>query len=144
MSKDSDLKAFAPIKIVSLEQAVAAPLTTRRFAQAGAEVIKIERPEGDFARYYDSVVFGESSYFAWLNAGKKSVVLNLAEDKGFELLQKLIDRSDILVQNLKPGALQKLGFELSEYHRNRPSSFHYQYLAFTLKVLVRIARPMIC
>ena len=93
MAKDSDLKAFAPIKIVSLEQAVAAPLTTRRFAQAGAEVIKIERPEGDFARYYDSVVFGESSYFAWLNAGKKSVVLNLAEDKGFEL---------------------------SEYHRNRP------------------------
>ena len=120
MAKDSDLKAFAPIKIVSLEQAVAAPLTTRRFAQAGAEVIKIERPEGDFARYYDSVVFGESSYFAWLNAGKKSVVLNLAEDKDFELLQKLIDRSDILVQNLKPGALQKLGFELSEYHRNRP------------------------
>ena len=120
MAKDSDLKAFAPIKIVSLEQAVAAPLSTRRFAQAGAEVIKIERPEGDFARYYDSVVFGESSYFAWLNAGKKSVVLNLAEDKGFEVLQKLSDRSDILVQNLKPGALQKLGFELSEYHRNRP------------------------
>ena len=120
MAKDSDLKAFAPIKIVSLEQAVAAPLTTRRFAQAGAEVIKIERPEGDFARYYDSVVFGESSYFAWLNAGKKSVVLDLAEDQGFEVLQKLIDRSDILVQNLKPGALQKLGFELDEYHRNRP------------------------
>ena len=120
MAKDSDLKAFAPIKIVSLEQAVAAPLTTRRFAQAGAEVIKIERPEGDFARYYDSVVFGESSYFAWLNAGKKSVVLDLAEDHDFEVLQKLIDRSDILVQNLKPGALQKLGFELDEYHRNRP------------------------
>ena len=120
MAKDSDLKAFAPIKIVSLEQAVAAPLTTRRFSQAGAEVIKIERPEGDFARYYDSVVFGESSYFAWLNAGKKSVVLDLAEDQGFEVLQKLIDRSDILVQNLKPGALQKLGFELDEYHRNRP------------------------
>ena len=120
LAKGSDLKAFAPIKIVSLEQAVAAPLTTRRFAQAGAEVIKIERPEGDFARYYDSVVFGESSYFAWLNAGKKSVVLDLAEDQGFEVLQKLIDRSDILVQNLKPGALQKLGFELDEYHRNRP------------------------
>ena len=120
MAKDSDLKAFIPIKIVSLEQAVAAPLTTRRFAQAGAEVIKIERPEGDFARYYDSLVFGESSYFAWLNAGKKSVVLDLAEDQGFEVLQKLIDRSDILVQNLKPGALQKLGFELDEYHRNRP------------------------
>ena len=119
MAKDSDLKAFAPIKIVSLEQAVAAPLTTRRFAQAGAEVIKIERPEGDFARYYDSVVFGESSYFAWLNAGKKSVVLDVAEDQGFDVLQKLIDRSDILGQNLKPGALQKLGFELDEYHRNR-------------------------
>ena len=82
-------------------------------------MIKIERPEGDFARYYDSVVFGESSYFAWLNAGKKSVVLDLAEDQGLEVLQKLIDRSDILVQNLKPGALQKLGFELDEYHRNR-------------------------
>ncbi len=120
MAKDSNLKAFAPIKIVSLEQAVAAPLTTRRFAQAGAEVIKIERPEGDFARYYDSVVFGESSYFSWLNAGKKSVVLDLAQDKGFEILQRLVDRSDILVQNLKPGALQKLGFELNEYHRNRP------------------------
>ena len=120
LAKGSDLKAFAPIKIVSLEQAVAAPLTTRRFVQAGAEVIKIERPEGDFARYYDSVVFGESSYFAWLNAGKKSVVLDLSEDQGFEVLQKLIDRSDILVQNLKPGALQKLGFELDEYHRNRP------------------------
>ena len=90
------------------------------------------------------MVFGESSYFAWLNAGKKSVVLNLAEDKGFELLQKLIDRSDILVQNLKPGALQKLGFELANIIEIDRSSFHYQYLAFTLKVLVRIARPMIC
>ena len=120
MAQDSDLEAFASIKIVSLEQAVAAPLTTRRFAQAGADVIKIERPEGDFARYYDSAVFGESSYFAWLNAGKKSVVLNIAEKEGFEILRELIDRSDILVQNLKPGALKKIGFELSEYHRGRP------------------------
>ena len=120
MTRESDLKAFASIKIVALEQAVAAPLATRRFAQAGAEVIKIERPEGDFARYYDSVVFGESSYFAWLNAGKKSVVLNIAEKGDLEILRKLINRSDILVQNLKPGALKRIGFELGEYHRARP------------------------
>ena len=120
MTEKSSLDAFSSIRIVSLEQAVAAPFVTRRFVQAGAEVIKIERPEGDFARYYDTSVFGESSYFAWLNAGKKSVVLNLTEDDGLESLKKLIDHSDILVQNLKPGALQKLGLDLESYHLQRP------------------------
>ncbi len=121
MTIKSDLDVFSSIKIVSLEQAVAAPFTTRRFVQAGAEVIKVERPEGDFARYYDSAVFGESSYFAWLNAGKKSVVLNLTEEAGMDQLKRLVDRSDILVQNLKPGALKKLGLDLQSYHLERPN-----------------------
>ena len=120
MYRSSDLEAFSEITIVSLEQAVAAPFVTRRFAQAGASVIKIERPEGDFARYYDSSVFGESSYFAWLNAGRKSVVLNLVSEPEVSLLKSIIDRSDILVQNLKPGALEKLGFDLKSYHEQRP------------------------
>ena len=116
----SNLEAFSSIKIVSLEQAVAAPFVTRRFVQAGAEVVKVERPEGDFARYYDSAVLGESSYFAWLNAGKKSVVLNLAGEAELQNLKELIQRSDILVQNLKPGALRKLGLDLPSYHDERP------------------------
>mgnify|MGYP005676634773 FL=1 len=78
------------VKVVTLEQAVAAPLCTRRLAHAGAEVIKIERPEGDFARYYDSAVVGESAYFVWLNAGKKSVVLDLRTDRGLSALKQLI------------------------------------------------------
>ena len=68
--------------VVSLEQAVAAPMCTCRLADAGARVIKIERPEGDFARDYDHFVHGESSYFVWLNRGKESVVLDLAQDRG--------------------------------------------------------------
>ena len=82
-----------PINVVTLEQAVAAPLCTSRLAQAGAEVIKIERPEGDFARYYDSAVAGESAYFVWLNAGKKSVVLDLRTDQGRNALNQLIELS---------------------------------------------------
>ena len=108
------------IKVVTLEQAVAAPLCTHRLALAGAEIIKIERPEGDFARYYDSAVFGESAYFVWLNAGKKSVVLDLRSDQGLSALKQLIQRADVLVQNLKPGALAKLGIDLATVHEQRP------------------------
>lgn len=109
------------VRVVSLEQAAAAPLCTRRLALAGAEVIKIERPEGDFARQYDSAVHGESSYFVWLNAGKKSVVLDLKSQQGVEQLLALIARSDVLVQNLKPGALAGLGIDLDRLHELRPS-----------------------
>lgn len=108
------------IRVVALEQAVAAPLCTRRLAQAGAEIIKIERPEGDFARFYDSAVVGESTYFVWLNAGKKSVVLDLRSDRDLAALKKLIRSADVLVQNLKPGALLKLGVDLAEVHEQRP------------------------
>jgi itaconate CoA-transferase len=96
--------------VVSLEQAVAAPLCTCRLADAGARVIKIERPEGDFARGYDDVARGESSYFVWLNRGKESVVLDLASDADKIVLEAIIAKADVLVQNLKPGALARLGF----------------------------------
>ena len=109
------------LRVVSLEQAAAAPLCTRRLALAGAEVVKIERPEGDFARQYDSAIYGQSSYFVWLNAGKKSVVLDLKSDEGLAQLLALIARADVLVQNLKPGALATLGIDLDQLHDSRPS-----------------------
>lgn len=104
------------VRVVSLEQAVAAPLCSRRLALAGAEVIKVERPEGDFARHYDTAVAGQSAYFVWLNAGKKSVVLDLADESDKVLLLRLIGRADVFIQNLKPGALAKLGIDLERLH----------------------------
>jgi len=96
--------------VIGLEQAVAAPLCTCRLADAGARVIKVERPEGDFARGYDKLAGGESAYFVWLNRGKESVVLDLETAGDKQLFAALIRRADVLVQNLKPGALAKLGF----------------------------------
>ncbi|MCR9258416.1 MAG: CoA transferase [Pseudomonadaceae bacterium] len=108
------------VRVVSIEQAVAAPLCSKRLLLAGAEVFKVERPEGDFARFYDTAVAGESSYFVWLNGGKKSVVFDLREAEDVRLLEKLISRCDVLVQNLKPGALEKLGLGLTELHARYP------------------------
>src|ERR1700684_3289743 len=81
--------------VVALEQAVAAPLCTCRLADAGARVIKIERPEGDFARFYDDVVHGESAYFVWLNRGKESVILDLARADDKAVLETLLAKADI-------------------------------------------------
>ena len=96
--------------VVAIEQAVAAPFCTSRLADAGARVIKIERPEGDFARGYDDVAKGQSSYFVWLNRGKESLVVDLASPEGRQMLGQLLVGADVLVQNLKPGALARLGF----------------------------------
>src|SRR5437764_15070898 len=96
--------------VVSLEQAVAAPTCSCRLADAGARVIKIERPEGDFARGYDDLVHGESAYFVWLNRGKESVVLDLARAEDKALLEAMLAKADVFVQNLKPGSVSKLGF----------------------------------
>ena len=96
---------------MAIEQAVAAPFATSRLADAGATVIKVERPEGDFARGYDNVAKGLSSYFVWLNRGKSSVVLDLAAPEGKQRLRTLLAGADVLVQNLKPGALDRLGFD---------------------------------
>jgi len=108
------------ILVVSIEQAVAAPQCTCRMADAGARVIKVERPEGDFARDYDYIVHGESAHFVWLNRGKESVVLDLgrAEDKA--LLETMLAKADVFVQNLKPGALAKLGFAVSRLRKDYP------------------------
>jgi itaconate CoA-transferase len=106
--------------VVSLEQAVAAPMCTCRLADAGARVIKIERPEGDFARGYDDLVNGECSYFVWLNRGKESIVLDLAQPGDKTLLAALLARADVFVQNLKPGALAKLGFFIDSLRRQHP------------------------
>jgi formyl-CoA transferase len=108
------------ILVVSLEQAVAAPQATCRLADAGARVIKIERPEGDFARAYDGYVHGESANFVWLNRGKESVVLDLAKPGDKTLFAALLAKADIFVQNLKPGSIAKLGFPISELRKKHP------------------------
>jgi itaconate CoA-transferase len=108
------------ILVVSLEQAVAAPMCTCRLADAGARVIKIERPEGDFARGYDNLVHGESAYFVWLNRGKESVVLDLAKADDKALLEAMLAKADVFVQNLKPGSVGKLGFGPDRLRRAYP------------------------
>jgi len=91
---------------------VAAPQCTCRLADAGARVIKVERPEGDFARRYDKLVHGESAYFVWLNRGKQSVTLDLGKSEDKALLEAMLAKADVFVQNLKPGAIAKLGFAI--------------------------------
>jgi crotonobetainyl-CoA:carnitine CoA-transferase CaiB-like acyl-CoA transferase len=103
-------KDLAGILVVSVEQAVAAPYLTSRLADAGARVIKVERPEGDFARSYDSLVHGESAYFVWLNRGKESICLDLKTAGDTALLSAMIARADVFVQNLAPGVIERLGF----------------------------------
>ena len=112
--------SLAGLLVVSVEQAVAAPQCTCRLADAGARVIKIERPEGDFARQYDHVVHGESANFVWLNRGKESVVLDLGQSDDKVLLEAMLAKADVFVQNLKPGALAKLGFAITRLRRDYP------------------------
>lgn len=97
------------ILVVALEQAVAAPYCSSRLADAGARVIKIERPEGDFARGYDRAVYGESSYWVWINRGKESVALNLKNENDLAIVQNMLAQADVLIQNLAPGATERLG-----------------------------------
>jgi itaconate CoA-transferase len=102
--------ALDGLLVVSVEQAVAAPYCSARLADAGARVIKIERPEGDFARDYDGYVHGLSSYFVWLNRGKQSVTLDFKKSEDSALLQRMIGKADVLIQNLAPGAADRAGF----------------------------------
>lgn len=98
------------ITVVSLEQAVAAPFATRQLADLGARVIKIERPGGgDFARRYDTTVHGHSSYFVWLNRSKESLTLDVKDERGRAVLSQLLERADVFVNNLAPGAAARLG-----------------------------------
>jgi itaconate CoA-transferase len=113
-------QSLSGILVVSLEQAVAAPMCTCRLADAGARVVKVERPEGDFARGYDALVHGESAYFVWLNRGKESVVADLAKPDDRALMERMIAKADVLVQNLKPGAIARLGFSIDRLRRDYP------------------------
>jgi itaconate CoA-transferase len=97
------------LTVLSLEQAVAAPYCTRRLADAGARVIKLERREGDFARGYDAAVHGWSSYFVWLNHGKESIFFDLKASDDVALLHRMLAQTDVFVQNLAPGATERAG-----------------------------------
>ncbi len=109
------------ITVIAVEQAVAAPFCSSRLADAGATVIKVERPEGDFARAYDAAAKGQSSYFVWLNRGKQSVVVDLSTKSGRAQLEELIAGADVLLQNLKPGSMDKLGFSLDRLKKDYPA-----------------------
>jgi itaconate CoA-transferase len=113
---------LAGITVVSLEQAVAAPFATRQLADLGARVVKIERPgKGDFARGYDEAVHGNSSYFVWLNRSKESLTLDVKHADGKKILDELLRRADVFIQNLGPGAAARLGTDASTLKEQHPS-----------------------
>jgi itaconate CoA-transferase len=112
---------LAGLRVVSFEQAVAAPLCSRHFADLGADVVKVERRgEGDFARDYDSVIHGTSTWFAWLNRGKRSLSLDLKRPEGLGIAQKLVERADVVIQNFSPGAFDRLGLGVAQLHERLP------------------------
>jgi itaconate CoA-transferase len=106
--------------VVSLEQAVAAPYCSSRLADAGARVIKIERPEGDFARGYDAAVNGLASYFVWLNRGKESLVVDIKNPEDAALLHRMLEGADVFIQNLAPRAAARAGFGSDELRARYP------------------------
>lgn len=113
-------KGLEGITIVAVEQAVAAPYASSRLAVAGARVIKVERPEGDFARNYDKLVRGQSAYFVWLNHGKESICLDLAIEQDRAVLDAMIAKADVFLQNLKLGSISKLGFDSADLRKPFP------------------------
>lgn len=110
-------QALEGITVVAVEQAVAAPYASSRLADAGARVIKVERPEGDFARNYDKFVHGQSAYFVWLNRGKESICLDLTLAQDRSVLESMVAQADVFIQNLKPGSISKLGFGSAELRK---------------------------
>ena len=113
---------LAGVRVLALEQAVAGPLCTRHLVDLGADVVKIERPGGgDFARRYDTAVKGLSSYFFWLNRGKRSFTLDMKQPEANAILERLVASSDVLVQNLGPGAIDRLGFAPARLRRDYPA-----------------------
>ncbi|KAB7760384.1 CaiB/BaiF CoA transferase family protein [Mycolicibacterium mucogenicum] len=109
------------VTVIALEQAVSAPMCTRTLADFGARVIKVENPNGgDFARDYDDVVNGQAAHFVWANRGKESVTLDLKTDDGLAVLHRLLDRADVLVSNLAPGATARLGISPAALAQSHP------------------------
>ena len=113
-------KALEGITVISIEQAVAAPYASSRLADAGARVIKVERPDGDFARTYDRAALGQSAYFVWLNRGKESVALDFKQPDDRALLERMIAGADVFIQNLAPGAAARAGFGSADLRRMHP------------------------
>ena len=113
-------KTLDGILAVSLEQAVAGPVATSRLADAGARVIKLERPGGDFARGYDDFVHGQSSYHVWNNRGKESCTVDLKTTEDQTLVEAMLAEADVFLQNLVPGAAGRLGFAAERLRRDYP------------------------
>ena len=111
-------RALSGLLVVALEQAVAAPYCSCKLADAGARVIKIEREGGDFARHYDTVANGQSSYFVWLNRGKESVVLDIKNDVDRQIVYEMLKVADVFIQNLGPGAAERAGFGAERLRRD--------------------------
>jgi itaconate CoA-transferase len=118
------MDCFAPlrgVRVLAVEQAIAAPLTTRHLADLGADVIKVERPDGgDFARAYDATVRGLSSWFVWVGRGKRSLTLNLKAPAATDIINRLVARADVFVQNLAPGAIERLGLGADHLRARHP------------------------
>src|SRR5690349_24780451 len=109
------------VKVVTLEHAIAAPFCTRQLADLGARVIKVERPGiGDFARGYDERVNGLASHFVWTNRSKESLTLDLKQDDASDVLDSLLAKADVLVQNLAPGAAARMGLSFDRLHARFP------------------------
>src|SRR5277367_1231180 len=114
-------RPLAGVTVVSLEQAIAAPFCTRQLADLGARVIKVERPgKGDFARDYDQRVNGLCSHFVWVNRSKESLALDLKNAEDLAVLKQLLGRADVLVQNLAPGATDRLGLSYEALSEANP------------------------
>lgn len=112
---------LSDITVIAIEHAIAAPFCTRQLADLGARVIKIERPgAGDFARGYDDRVKGLASHFVWVNRAKESLAIDLKEPSSKQVLDKLLERADVIVQNLAPGASERLGLGFTELHTKYP------------------------
>ena len=113
-------KPLEGLLVISMEQAVAAPTCSAKLCDAGARVIKIERAEGDFARGYDAAANGLSTYFVWLNRGKESVCLNIKDPSDKALLEALVAKADVFIQNLAPGAMGRAGFGAAALREKYP------------------------
>jgi itaconate CoA-transferase len=112
---------LAGLRVVTLEQAVAAPLCTRHLVDLGADVVKVERPgEGDFARAYDTIMNGLSSWMVWLNGGKRSLAVDLKDGRGQQIVRQLAERADVVVQNLGPGAAERLDLGADQLRARAP------------------------
>src|SRR5690606_33146333 len=113
-------RPLSGLLVVTLEQAVAAPYASCRLADAGARVIKLERAEGDFSRGYDRFAKGSSSYFVWLNRGKQSCRVDLRNPQDLALVQAMVAQADVFIQNLAPGATDRLGIGSEALRREHP------------------------